>query len=532
MSHTAPPGDQVATEQEADPRRWLALGVLCLCLVLVVASVSSLNVAIPSIVTALGASQTEQLWILDAYALVFAGVLLPAGALGDRYGRKGALLVGLGIFAGAAVVASQASDPTQLIALRAVMGIGAALIMPATLSIITVIFPPHERGKAIAIWAGFAGAGGAIGPLASGILLEHFWWGSVFFINVPIVAVAFVAIAMVVPTSRDDERRPLDPVGALLSTGGLGALVFGIINGPEHGWTDPVTLGAFALAAAGLTAFVAWELRMRYPMLDPRLFRIRRFAAGSLTITAAFAVMFGMFFTVTLYLQFVQGHTPLEAAVRTLPFAITMLLVSPRGPRLVTRFGARRTIAGGLVVLAGGFVVASTLGPDTPYLLLAVALVMMATGLALVMPPSTEAIVSSLPPSKAGVGSAVNDTTREVGGAIGIALLGSLVSTGYRAGIDDAADRIPVPAAADAVRDSVAGAVGVGGRVGGELGARLVDVAGDAFTDGMQIAFLTAVGIVLLTAAAVLRLLRQPPPERDAAPTTSEPEVAAPGVAR
>lgn len=390
------------TQNPPNPLRWRILGILCLCLVLIVASVSSLNVAIPSIVRALGASQTEQLWILDSYALVFAGMLLFAGALGDRYGRKQALLAGLTIFGAFAVAASFSDSAGLVIAARSVMGIGAALVMPATLSIITVVFPPEERGKAIAIWAGFAGAGGAIGPLSSGLLLEHFWWGSVFFVNVPIAILAFAAIARYVPTSRDEEQRPLDPAGALLSIGGLSSLVFAIINGPEHGWTDPVTLAAFATAIALIVAFVRYESTTRFPMLEPALFRIRRFALGSLTISVAFLVMFGMFFLITLYLQFVQGHSPLGAAVRTLPFAVTMLVVSPQGPRAVIRFGARTVVTAGLVIQAAGFAVLSTLSPGTSYGTLVVALVLVAGGLALLMPPSTEAIVSSLPANKAG----------------------------------------------------------------------------------------------------------------------------------
>ena len=418
--------DAAGSSDEGHPRRQLILGILCLCLVLIVVSVSSLNVALPTIVRELEPSQSQQLWILDAYALVFAGLLLPAGALGDRFGRKGALLAGLSVFGLAAIVAAFSDAPNQLIALRAVMGAGAALVMPATLSIITVVFPPDERAKAIAIWSGFAGAGGAIGPITSGILLEYFWWGSVFFVNVPIVVLAFAAIAWIVPTSKDDEDRPLDPVGAILSVAGLFALLYGIIEGPEFGWTDPLVVLAFAGAAASLVGFVVYELRARHPMLDPRFFAIPRFGFGSLTITVAFLVMFGMFFLITLYLQFVQGYSALGAGIRTLPFAVTMIAVSPRSPDLAARFGARNVVSAGLAIQALGFVVVSFAQPDTSYALIAVGLVLMAGGMGLLMPPSTEAIVSSLPQSKAGVASAVNDTTREVGGAIGIALLGTI----------------------------------------------------------------------------------------------------------
>ena len=484
------------------PRRRLVLAIMCGALILVVASVSSLNVAIPTIVRALDATQSEQLWIIDAYALVFAGLLLPAGALGDRYGRKKALLLGLVIFGLAALAATMATSPGQLIGLRAVAGIGAAFIMPATLSIITVVFPPHERAKAIAAWAGFAGAGGALGPLASGALLEYFWWGSVFFINVPIVLFMLVAVAIVVPRSREGDGVALDPIGAVLSILALGSLVLGIIEGGEWGWTDGRTLGVFALAAVATTAFIVYELRSDNPMLDPRLFRIRPFTIGAVTITSAFMLLFGMFYVVTLYLQFVQGHSALGAAVRQLPAAATMIAVAPRSPMLVERFGAHRIVPAGFIFQAAGFALMATFVPDTAYWMLAVALVLLAGGMAMMMPPTTEAIVSSLPREKAGVGSAVNDTVREVGGSIGIALIGALLATGYRDGIADVAQRVPEQAR-EAVTDSIGGAFFVASEAPGDLGQQLLAAAGNAYTDGMQLAFSVASAIALVTAVVV-----------------------------
>ncbi len=340
----------------------------------------------------------------------------------------------------------------------------------------------------------------------SGLLLERYWWGSVLFINVPIALLALVAIAAVVPSSRDEERRPLDPLGAVFSIIGLGGLVFGIINGPEHGWTSAATLAGFVVGILGLVGFVLYELRIEFPMLDPRLFRLRRLSLGSLTITAAFGVMFGMFYIVTLYLQFVRGYSPLAAAVHQLPFAVTMLIVSPQGPRLVARFGARTMVTFGLVVQAVGFGVLATLGPDTSYGVLLVGLVLLGIGLANLMPPSTEAIVASLPPSKAGVGSAINDTTREVGGAIGIAVLGSLLSIGYRSGISDLVAQLPAEPAS-VVRDSIAGAIAVGRspQAPPGMGAQLIDTAKGAYTDGLSLAFLVAAGIGVVTAVIVNR---------------------------
>ena len=487
---------------EGHPQRKAILAVLCSSLVLVVASVSSLNVAIPAIVEALQATQTEQLWILDVYSLVFAGLLLLAGAIGDRYGRKGALLWGMAVFGGLAVVGSFMTSPLALIAVRAGMGVGAALIMPATLSILTDVFPREERGQAIAVWAGFAGAGGAIGPLLSGLLLERFWWGSVFLINVPIAALAMLAVAKLVPTSRDTRNRRLDLVGAALSIVGLGSLVFAIIEGPEQGWTSAIVLGAFALAALGIGGFVRWELRHPDPMLDPRFFRIRGFSIGAFTITMGFAVMFGMFFILTLYLQFVLGHSALGAAVRTLPFAGTMILVSPRTPALAARVGTRAVVCGGLVLQASGFAIASTFTPSTSYPPIALALVLMAAGLASFMPSSTEAIVSSLPPDQAGVGSAVNDTTREVGGAVGIAIMGSILSQGYRDGIAPALDQVP-ERLRDFVGDSIGGAVAAAEQAPPDAARALLDTASSAFVDGLHATFLAASAVGLVTALVV-----------------------------
>jgi EmrB/QacA subfamily drug resistance transporter len=487
------------TASTGHPRRWTILWILCSCLVLVVASVSSLNVAIPQINQALLPTSIQQLWILDAYALVFAGLLLFCGALGDRFGRKKILLTGLMIYALAAIFASTTDSATALIAARAIMGVGAALIMPSTLSIITIVFSDEERPKAIAIWAGFAGAGGAIGPLLSGFLLEHFWWGSVFLINVPIAVAAAVAITAVVPESRDENRRPLDFAGAALSIVALGGLVFGIIQGPEAGWTDPLTLSAFALGVLGVIAFVWWESRIKFPMLDPAFFKIRRFSLSSYAVTNAFLVMFGMFYLITLYLQFVQGYSALDAAIRLLPFSVCMIIVAPRSPQLVARFGQRSVVIAGLLIQSFGFMIASQLEVDSGYALLLCGVGAMATGMALLMPPSTNSIVSSLPRSKAGVGSAVNDTTREVGGAIGIALMGSLLSIGYRSGLGDSVDQLP-PEAAEAVTDNIGGALVVADSIGGDAGAALAETARNAYIDGSSVAFIVAACIGLLNA--------------------------------
>jgi EmrB/QacA subfamily drug resistance transporter len=492
-------------ELTGHPRRWFILAILCLCLVLVVASVSSLNVAIPSIQRSLGATQSQLQWILDAYALVFAGLLLPMGALGDRYGRKWTLIAGLVLYAVAAILASRSDSADQVIANRAVMGVAAALIMPSTLSLLTSVFPPNERPKAIAVWAGFAGAGGAIGVVSSGVLLRWFWWGSVFFVTVPIIVLALALIVPIVPNSADDERRPLDPIGAAFSIGGLFALIYSLIEGPVRGWTDSLVLGGFVVAALLLTVFVLWELRRRFPMLDPRLFRIPRFAIASITITNLFLVMFAMFFVTTQYFQFAKSYTPLAAGVAVLPFAMTMIVVAPRGPLLAAHISVRRTIVLGQLLVAVGTTLLFFVRTGTPYVFCALALVILACGSGLAMPSSTASIMSSLPMNKAGVGSAVNDTTREVGGAIGIAAIGSIVASVYRNSVDSALDALPA-GAREAARDN-AGAAIEAARTSAppdQLGA-LLDSIRDAFTKGMNVGMLTGAALALLGAAITAR---------------------------
>ena len=496
---------------EIHSRRWFLLGVMCLSLVMVVMAVSGLNVALPSIQRDLDADQTDLQWIVDSYAIVFAGLLLSAGAIGDRFGRKLALMGGLAVFAAGSLVGAIADTSTWVIVSRAISGIGAAFVMPATLSLISVVFPPHERGKAIAIWAGFAGAGGALGPLLVGFLLTgwwifpSFWWGSAFVVNVVTSSCVLVVVARFAPRSRDDAATPLDPVGAVLSLVGIAALLFGIIEGPERGWGDTWVVGGFVLGILLLSAFMAWEMRTRYPMLPLDFFRDRGFSTGTAIITFGFMVMFGFFFLITLYFQFVKGYSPLRAGVATLPFAFTMILVSPRSDGLVQRFGLNRVVACGFASMATGFALLAFIEPDTPYLAIVVAFVLLAGGMAVTIAPATGAIMAAVPLGKAGVGSAVNDTTREFGGALGIAVLGSIVASRYRSGFDTTG--LP-PELADVAGDSIGGAVGVGEQIGSEAGAALIESAGSAFTDAVNTAFFSAALIAVLTAIGVLLATR------------------------
>jgi EmrB/QacA subfamily drug resistance transporter len=480
-------------------RRWAILAVLNLSLLLIVAANSSLNVALPTFVRNLHATNSQLQWIVDAYSLVFAGLVLPMGALGDRFGRKGLLQGGLVLFAAAALAGSMATAAWHLIATRAVMGVGAAMIMPATLSIVANVFPPRERAKAIAIWAGFAGAGVSIGPPLSGFLLDHFWFGSVFLINVPIIAVALVAGAVLVPTSRDPQHRALDVVGSLLSMLGFSLLLYAIIQAPDRGWTDPLILAAFAGAVALLGTFVSWERRSQHPMLPIEQFADPRFSAGAACIALTFFAMFGLFFISTQYLQVVLGYSPQRAGLALLPMAAMMVLTAPRSAGLAERVGRNRVMATGLVVIASGMLVMSTLSPASSYLAVAAALVLFGGGMGLTTAPATGAIMEAMPLAKAGVGSAVNDTTREVGGSLGVAVLGSLLATGYRHHLAPHLTGLP-HAAAGAARQSVGAAVAVSRSMPAPVGRPLASAARHAFTDGMSVVFLAAAGVALLTA--------------------------------
>ena len=389
-------------------RRWWALGCLCLSLVLITANNSSLNVNLPSLQRALHASNSELQWVVDAYGLVFAGLLLPAGALADRYGRKAALQLGLAVFGLASFLAMAASAPWQLVACRAVMGAGAAFIMPGTLSILTNIFAGHERAQAIAIWAAFAGLGGVLGPLTSGWLLEHFYWGSAFAINVPIVAIALAAGAVLLPNSKAADETKLDPIGVGLVVAGLVVFLYGIIDGPEHGWLTPEIVASLLLGITLLGAFVRWELLRPEPMLDIRLFRNRSFTVGSGTITVQYFALFGFLFVFSQYLQRSLGYSPLQTAAAQLPIGLLVLVGAPLSSRMVQRL-APAGRSSGLACTAVGFLViaASTRNGSLAALLVAEALI--GLGLGQTTAPSTTLIMNSVRTAKAGVGSAVND---------------------------------------------------------------------------------------------------------------------------
>lgn len=491
-----------------DPRRLrLVLAVMAVSLMTVVSAVSGLNVALPSLARDTGAGQTQLTWIVDAYTVVFAGLLLFAGALGDRFGRRALLLAGLTLFGTAAGLAMATTDPAVLIALRAVMGVGAACIMPTTLSVITTSFPEAERPRAIGIWVGIAGGGAVLGLFGTGLLLEWFAWNSFFGLNVALAVLGLAGTLLVVPASKDDAAPRLDLGGALLSLVAVSGVVFGVIEGPERGWTDPLTVGALALGLLAGAGFVRWELRRDEPMLDPRLFALRGFGAGSLSITVQFFAAFGFFFAILQYLQFVVGLSPLQAAIRLLPLPLVMIPLARLAPRMATRLGFRRLGPLGLVLMAAGFVVLSRLGVDLQYGMLVTGLVLFAAGMGLAGTPATVVITASLPEGKQGVASAVNDTARELGSALGIAVLGSALNQAYRNGIADVASRLPAEAA-EHVRASVAFTQSPAVAALGDRARPVVQAARQAFVDGVGSAFLVAAGV--LAVAAVVTLLRAP----------------------
>jgi EmrB/QacA subfamily drug resistance transporter len=509
-------------QDRAYERRWWILVVLCFSLLVIVLDNTILNVAIPTIVRDLDATNSQLQWMIDAYTLVFAGLLLTGGSLGDRFGRRGALQFGLVVFGLGSLASAFANSSEQLIATRAFMGIGGAFIMPATLSIITNVFPANERGKAIGVWAGTAGLAGVLGPLTGGFLLEHFYWGSTFLVNIPIVVVGVLAGIFLIPTSKDPSAPRLDPLGAVLSIVGLIVLLYGIIEAPQEGWTDPKTLLCFVVGAAVIGAFLLWESRIDHPMLDVRFFRNPRFTAASMGITMVFFAMFGSTFLLTQYFQFVLGYTPFETGIRFLPIAASMMILSPLSARIVQRVGTKLVVATGLTLVTVGLASWASLSASSSYwpdIIWRQAL--LAGGMALTMAPATESIMGALPLGKAGVGSAVNDTTRQVGGALGVAVIGSVLASIYGSQVGDFLQGKPVPSGtSEQLQQSLGLALAAGEQVPG-----LADTAVNAFLDGMHAGVLVAAGVALVGAVIAFVWLPARASYDALAEPASEPEV-------
>jgi len=487
-------------------RRWWTLAVLCLSLVIVFVGNSSLNVTLPTLARDLNATESQLQWVVASYSLVFAGLLFSTGALGDRFGRKGTLQIGLVLFLVAAAFASASTTMWALIACRAVMGAAAALIMPSTLSILINVFPPHERTKAIAIWASITGAAGGFGPVISGWLLGHFWFGSVFLINVPIVAVDLIAGRFLVPRSRDPQEASLDPIGAVLSIVGIVALVYALIEAPGAGWLSTNTLIAFAIAAVVLAAFVLFELRTDEPMVEMRFFRNPAFSTGAAGMTLVFLALYGVMFLVTQYFQLVLGYSPLSAAARLLPMAMTLLVVSLTTPRITARFGAHRTVATGMLSLATGLLLLSRVGLHTPYWYIVLCFLPFSTGMALSMSPMTASIMSAVPTRRAGMGSSMNDATREFGAALGVAVLGSIAASRYGSEITAALGGLGAGDQSTAT-SSIAGALNVASSLGEPAASALTTAAREAFLSGMHLAVLIGAAVAALSAGIVYRYL-------------------------
>jgi EmrB/QacA subfamily drug resistance transporter len=479
-----------------------------------------LNVALPSIVRALDASGSQLQWMVDAYTIVFACLLLTAGSIGDRYGRRRTLLFGLAWFGVFSALASTASSPGMLIAARALMGVGGAFIFPTTLSILTNTFrEPAERARAIGVWAGVAGIGIAIGPVVGGLLVEHFGWGSVFLINVPVCATTFFLARWLVPNTSAPEESPLDPIGALLSIAGLVALLFAIIEVPNHGWVAPDVLGSFVIGVLFLGLFAAWEARNPRPMLDVRFFRNARFSAASATITLAYFALFASTFLLTQYFQFVLGYSALKSGLMLTPVALGLIIGSPVAPRFVHRLGTKRVVVFGLLVVAAAMACYASNTIMSSFALGFGVRLVDGMGMGFTVAPVTESIMGSLPTSRAGVGSAVNDTTRQTGGALGVAVLGSIFASSYHATFDSA--RGLSHHVTHAARDSIGTSLQVANHLPAGAAARLRDVAHGAFLSSMRITYMCAVAVVLGAAFVAARFL----PARAAEPS-DEHEVA------
>jgi EmrB/QacA subfamily drug resistance transporter len=506
--------------------RWWALAVLSFSLLVIGIDNTILNVALPRLSESLNASNSQLQWIVDGYTIIYAGLILTTGSLGDRFGRKGALSIGLLVFGAGSVASAWASSASMLIATRCFMGIGGALIMPATLSILTNVFhDPKERARAIGVWAGVSAGGIAFGPLMGGILIAHFWWGSVFLVNVPVVLIALVGGHKVLPTSKDPAAPRLDPLGAVLSIAALMTLLWGLIEAPTKGWGSTPILSAFGIGIVLLAVFIAWELHTDHPMLEIRFFANARFSAANAGITLVFFALFGSSFLITQELQFVLGYSALKAGIAMMPIAVPMLILGPLSARIVERVGTKLVVTAGLLCASGGLFWLSSISLGGGYVDILLPMILLATGMGLTMAPATESIMGSIPRSKAGIGSAMNDTTRQVGGALGVAVIGSVLASVYRPHVTAnlahttlgkvAAGSGPLAGqaqtAVNAIRDQLGAVYAVAdklpGGAGSPAGQELIHAARHAFVDGFGGAVLVGALVALVGAVVVFIFL-------------------------
>lgn len=491
-------------------RRWPVLAVLCVSLFLVSLDNTILNVALPEIVRAMHATSSQLQWIVDAYAVVFAGLLLVFGSTGDRLGRKWVFMAGLVVFATGSALSAFSATPHRLIVARALMGVGAAAIMPSTLSILTNVFTdPGDRARAIGIWSGTSGLGVAIGPIVGGWLLAHYWWGSVFLVNIPIAAAGLVATLWLVPDSKNPHAERPDPLGAVLSIAGMGLLLWGIIEAPNRSWTSPVVIGAGGAGLLTLAGFVAWERRCDHPMLQLAFFRSRRFSVAMGAVAMVIFALMGAMFLLTQYLQFSLGYTALEAGMRVAPIALLLLVFAPLSPLLVRKVGTKPVVFTGMGIIAVGFGLLSQTSVAGSYLDAVPALMCLGMGTGLALAPCTESVMGSLPPEQAGVGSGTNSAALQIGGAMGVAVMGSLLNTRYQDRLAPIlAHRAVPPSAAHLISGSLGGALAVAGHVGGAVGAALAALAHLAFVSGMDLAL--TVGAVMVGASSLIVLALLP----------------------
>src|SRR4051812_15893225 len=517
--------DAMQSQSTTHDRRWWTLAVLAISLLVITVDGTVVNTALPTLARDLDASASQLQWIVDAYTLVFAGLLLVAGSLGDRFGRQRALAGGLVVFAAGSLAAALSGSASELIASRSLMGAGAALIMPATLSILTDVFQDSaERTKAIGVWAGVSGLGVAIGPTLGGFLLQHFEWGSVFLVNLPIVALALVGGRPLGPVSKARVAPRLDPIGALLSMAGLAALTYGLIEAPSNGWASSETIALLGGALALLAGFALWELRgTDHPMVELAIFRNMRFTASSLSLMIVFFSLFGSLFLLTQILQDVLGYSTLAAGAGALPFALAMGAVSPVAAGLARRIGTKLPVAAGLTLMATGLATMSAADAGSSFGYFVFATVLMGIGMGLAMAPATDSIMGALPAEKAGVGSAINDSVRNIGGVLGVAVIGSVATSAFSSRMADATAHLPTHAA-DAASGSITGALQVADAAG-PAGSSLADSAREAFMTAASGGELIAAAVAVAGAALALRYL----PAREMAAAAGEPVPAGAG---
>ncbi len=506
------------TSETTHGRKVAALVTLCASLMVITLDVTILNVALPTLARELQATNSALQWFVNAYELVFAGLLLIAGALADRFGRRRILAIGLMVFGAASAASAAATSSGELIAARAVMGVGGAMVVPATLSIVTNVFTsPTARAKAIAVWASVAALGLGLGPLVGGILLRDFYWGSVFVISLPLVLGALVAGRFTIPESRDRTAGRLDPVGAGLSVVSLAALLYAVTEGPERGWAEPVVVACFGLAIVGFVTFVGWERRADTPMLDLGFFRDPGFSAAVVAVMALFFAMFGLMFVSTQLLQSVLGYDTLGAGVRLLPLPGMVLVFSQISIRVAARAGTRAVVTAGLVITASGLAAGATIDAHSGYGVLAVALTLTGIGMGSTMAPAVESLMSTVPPTRAGVASAVNDTTRLAAAAIGVAVVGSVVASSYRTSLTDVAGLLTTEQL-DQARTSLAGAVSVAAQLDAPTASQIVASARQGFVEGASIGLAIAAIVAALGALVAWRFL----PAKAGRPSSAE----------